>query len=46
MELGLHQNLDQTKPCKPLNGTPIKKTEYLKQVPEHLGKFIQNGKGF
>ena len=23
MELGLHQNLDQTKPCKPLNGTPI-----------------------
>lgn len=24
MELGHHQTLDQIKPCKPLNGTPIK----------------------
>ena len=35
---------DQT--LKTLEWYTHKKTKYLKQVPEHLGKFIQNGKGF
>ena len=48
MELGHHQNQDQIKPCKPLNGTPMKNN----RIPETDSGVswqiygIQNSKGF
>ena len=48
MDLGHHQNLDHIKPCKPLNGTPMKNN----RIPETDSGVswqiygIQDSKGF
>ena len=46
MELGLHENLDQTKPCKPLSGTPIKKQNTWNRSLSILANLFKMVKAF